>query len=292
MPRTFLAFLLFIAVSSALSQTIPNGSFENWSFQNGYSEPSAWVTNNDLALIYGANYTATQELPGTDGDYYLKLSVQFAESISEVLPAKAFVGEYTFPSADTTNGFAVNQLSTVLEGDYRSFIHPNDAATITCLFSKWNESANTTDTIAYGMRTITESISDWVPFAIDLTIVSSELPDTCRIMLFAGGANSTIGTTLEIDNLHFTGNVGVTDQRPSSPFSAYPNPVIDCLHLDLRNMTGACDVFIYDSTGREIHHDRKNNRLQSLNLTHLAKGTYTLHVDDGKQRWAQSFVKE
>jgi hypothetical protein len=292
MPRPFLAFLLFIGVSRALSQSIPNGSFESWSFQNGYSEPSGWVTNNDLALIYGSDYTATQELPGTDGDYYLKLSVQFAESISEVLPAKAFVGEYTFPSADTTNGFAVNQLSTVLEGDYRSFINTNDAATITCLFSKWNESANTTDTIAYGMRTITESASDWVQFAINLTIVASELPDTCRIMLYAGGTNSTVGTTLEIDNLHFTGNVGVDGPRQSSPFSAYPNPLIDCLHLDLRNMSGACDVFIYDSTGREFLHDRKNNTLQSIDLSHLPAGIYTLHIDDGKQRWSKSIFKE
>lgn len=287
-----IAVIALLSFSCAgLTQTIPNGSFEDWVFENGYSDPDGWVTSNTLSFLYGADYTVTQELPGTNGDYYVKLSVQQVSTTGELLPARAFVGDYTFPSAIAVEGFAVDEISTTLTGNYRATPAPGDVTSIACLFTRWNAETDESETIASAELTITEPSGDWVDFQLPLTFLSSQLPDSCRILLIAGGENLTLGTTLEVDNLMFTGNVGIDEASESLPFTLYPNPFIDDFVLDLRKMSGACDAIIYDAQGRLAEQFRQNNVAQQISLSHLAQGLYTIQLHNGQKRWSQVICK-
>jgi hypothetical protein len=292
MNRIFVILSLMACNQKTWSQFIPNNSFENWTSPNGYSDPSEWVTSNNASFLFGADYTATQELPGTDGDYYLKLTVQLAESTGEILPARAFVGNYTFPSAIVFDGFAVNQISSNLSGEYRTFITPNDNASIACVFSKWNDVTNQRDTIGTGIFNITSNVSDWTQFDIPLDILSPEIPDSCRILLSAGGSNAALGTTLEIDNLQFAGEVSAGMQTTTKPIAMFPNPFQEAFTLDLRTMQQSSVVQIYDTQGRIIDQFRQNNTAQLIQLNHLASGLYTVHIYNGEKRWSQLITKQ
>ena len=71
--------------------------------------------------------------------------------------------------------------------------------------------------------------------------------------------------------------------------SVYPNPATDNLHLALRNAE-ITSVTVTDLRGARIGGSTFRNGM--LNISHLAKGMYTLTVSDGQQVYHQRFVKE
>ena len=60
------------------------------------------------------------------------------------------------------------------------------------------------------------------------------------------------------------------------PYSYYPNPAQDQLHLQYSPDVTAKQIELYDLQGRLVHTQR--NGLDSLNLQSLATGTYTIRV--------------
>jgi hypothetical protein len=61
--------------------------------------------------------------------------------------------------------------------------------------------------------------------------------------------------------------------------------------LDLRQLSDAADVVIYDTQGRIIEQFRQNNTAQLIPLNHLASGLYTVHIYNGEKRWSQLITK-
>jgi hypothetical protein len=139
--------------------------------------------------------------------------------------------------------------------------------------------------------TITTNASDWVQFEIPLNILSQELPDSCKILLSAGGTNAELGTTLEVDNLQFIGELSTRENAIQHPIAIYPNPFHDVFILDLSDMHNACEVVLYDAHGRTVEEFTLNNIRQQIDLSHHRSGLYTVQINNGEQLWSRIINK-
>ena len=291
MKKIYTLVILLACSFVGQAQTIPNGSFEEWTSINGYPEPVDWATFNVLSFLFQADYSVTQETPGVDGDYYLKLASQLNPLDGSMIPAVAYVGSFNFGSEIGTAGFAVNNVPSFLSGSYRSSLIANDLSGIACFFTRWNSEANMADTIAIGSLEILTDEPTWTTFDMPIVPVVNGTPDTCNIILITGGGEVGVGSVLEVDNLHFTGNVSQVERIATNPFRIYPNPFNDAIMLDLRQLSDASEVVIYDTQGRIIDQFRQNNTAQLIPLNHLASGLYTVHIYNGEKRWSQLITK-
>ncbi len=81
-----------------------------------------------------------------------------------------------------------------------------------------------------------------------------------------------------------------------SELSAYPNPAVDELRLDLSSgFTGQVVIYLTDGTGRslrELHFDKSTTRLQTeINVSTLAPSIYYIRVIEGDRQTVKSFIK-
>ena len=71
----------------------------------------------------------------------------------------------------------------------------------------------------------------------------------------------------------------------SSPIQIFPNPASDEVFIDLGQVYTDVQIEIFDLTGKKMiqMENRKTNRL-SININHLAAGTYFVKVNSGKKK--------
>ena len=292
MKKIYFALIFILTAGVAQAQTIPNGSFEDWTSVNGYPEPVDWATFNVLSFLFQADYTVIQETPGVDGDYYLKLASQTNPLDGTMLPAVAYVGSFNFGTETGFAGFPVSNVPSFLSGSYRSSLIDGDVSGIGCFFTRWNNASNTADTIAIGSLEINTNVSSWTPFDISIIPMMTGTPDTCNIIMVTGGGEVLAGSVLEVDDLHFSGNVNSVESQVSAPIRIYPNPFTESIMLDLRQMSNTSEVMIFDAQGRQIEQFRQNNTAQLIPLSHLAAGLYTVHIYNGQDRWSHVISKQ
>jgi hypothetical protein len=291
MKKIYTLVILLACSFAGQAQTIPNGSFEEWTSINGYPEPVDWATFNVLSFLFQADYSVTQETPGVDGDYYLKLAAQVNPLDTSLLPAVAYVGSFNFGSENGTAGFPVSNIPSFLSGSYRSSILDGDYAGIFCFFTRWNTGLNTSDTLALATLEITTDVADWTTFDIPIIPMMTGTPDTCNIFLLSGGGEVGVGSVFDIDDLHFSGNVQSVDEASAAPFHIYPNPFQHELMIDLRDAKNPCNIIVYDSQGRMVEQVQQSNTARLMDLSHLSSGLYTVHIFDGPQRWSHLIQK-
>jgi hypothetical protein len=91
-----------------------------------------------------------------------------------------------------------------------------------------------------------------------------------------------------------TTNVALRSETPG--FSLTPNPASDAFHITLALPENApVLVRIEDMLGRTVLRHEEQSALQgafatTLDVSHLAQGAYTLHVQSGRERWARRVV--
>ena len=101
------------------------------------------------------------------------------------------------------------------------------------------------------------------------------------------------GTPPEVFVLVFDNNGWVSAETNSfvRPYTYYPNPVQDQLHLLFSPDVKPTHIELYDLQGRLVKTQR--NGLESLNLQGLATGTYTVRVAlEGGKTFSDKVVKE
>jgi len=87
----------------------------------------------------------------------------------------------------------------------------------------------------------------------------------------------TNGTVYRFTPVGGTGT-SVAEQQLSSVLKAYPNPTTDLLQLQLQNNQTSALVQLYDLSGREVKRVTMSEMQQSVDLSDLAVGMYTLRM--------------
>jgi hypothetical protein len=94
-----------------------------------------------------------------------------------------------------------------------------------------------------------------------------------------------------IDQVYFNpGVASINESENTESLSAYPNPFGDLLTIEL-GKSGPSVISIHDISGKLVHTEFANSEKIALNLAHLAKGQYVLHVLNEKTNVTKLIVK-
>lgn len=74
----------------------------------------------------------------------------------------------------------------------------------------------------------------------------------------------------------------INEKMPELPFRVYPNPGNGIFHVDMQNM-GTATLEIFDLKGQRMQQTHlQKGTVQTIDLSHLAKGIYVVNVRDAK----------
>jgi glucose/arabinose dehydrogenase len=120
-----------------------------------------------------------------------------------------------------------------------------------------------------------------------LTNQFGRLRDICvgpekEIYLATNGASwsNTNPNTHSIIRLKVSGNAGITNQQAINRMHIYPNPVSECLHIQVDESLVGSIAHISDFSGRIITTFEISSTHASVDLVSLARGTYRLVLRD------------
>jgi hypothetical protein len=128
--------------------------------------------------------------------------------------------------------------------------------------------------------------SDYELFNLPINYLSLEDADLAQVLIRStrNTANATVGTTLWLDDLRFTGISGLSDQGGLPfGFNLYPNPASDWLHID--NSQGRLGrITLLNSAGALVLQNALHAGSNRLDVHDLPAGLYTLRMTDTGER--------
>ena len=248
-------------------------------------EPAGgWLTYNDIVTAAGPWITVERGAPGAVGNYYASIT-------SRVFPDTS-ISSSVLQGWLSLNGFSYTGRPAALTGQWQYGIQPSDTAEVLVLLARWNSSGDA-ELVAEGSLEVTGSLSGWHPLSVPLTYHSTEAPDSAYIQFSASkelGA-SVDGSFLKIDDLAFTGSVGVEEQQAQSQFKVFPSPASDLLNIvaDQR----ITELKVMDMTGRTVLEQKPGTERVNLDVSDLNSGSYIVRarMEDGVYQ-VRSFVKQ
>lgn len=286
---TFIAVLSLLVAKTALSQQMPNGSFETWSG----GEPTDWNTSNYDLLGVTWNVVTKETASPQQGTASAKLSV-----VTKTIP---FVGTITVQGALTlgvitmdpiaqtatvTGGYPFTAMPQKLTGYFKYQPVANDTCYLGWGLTKWNNGAR--DTIGYVAIDTMGTFNSWTYFEIPLEYLIWEEPDTMNILFLCSnpldGVNHT-NTKMWVDNLSFVyGTVGIEGLTFPNKINIYGQQGSQTLILEPKfDHPRKTHIEMFSLSGSKIQEwdailckDR-----QTLDLKSLRKGVYILRISEG-----------
>ena len=290
MEKIIVKFVIFIFISfNCIAQ--PNGGFENWSTEYTYLVPDNWQTLNFLSITTPPNPISAYKATGIDkhsGNFALKLKTIFVSTnpvpdIIDDTVGLVFKGKVIFFPPTINFGFPFTERPEKLEFWSKYSPVGNDTGGAIVVLRKWNGLGQ--DTIASG-RIFLSATGLFTKFQVNLNYFSTELPDSADIIFGSSLKNgrSRVGSTLYIDDVAFTGWVGIQEKDVySDKVKIVPNPATDAINI-LAQIDEANNVNITDAGGKEIGLYLIRNYCVNINTELFAKGIYFYEIRDKKNK--------
>jgi hypothetical protein len=286
MNYRILSFLLCWAAAAG-AQTLPNPGFENWvSIGVACEDPEFWNTPNGGVALFGVCSATRETTDAYSGSASVKLTTILLPVVGIRAPAALSNGILVVNASDPFNstvqgGSPIWGRPDALIGYYRYEPQGGDSLTIRVrLFDLVGS-----DTLLIAEDEFFSSAatgSAYELFNLPINYLSSEDADLAQVLIRStrNTANATVGTTLWLDELRFTG-ISSAPQQEALPFGfdLYPNPASDWLHLDNSHARlGRAAVF--NSAGSLVLEYPLASGANRLDVRELAPGLYTLRLYD------------
>lgn len=296
MKKQLLSVIAVVALAGGVSAQwfIPNPGFESWGSSFGEpQQPQGWISPNILAspLISAQNPTVVSAAGAPDnyqGTYSCKITT--ASLVSNPDPANipntsgyCLTGGVQLINPYFRPGYAFTMRPQSLSY-YAKYTPVNgDTAFCAVVLTKWNTTNLNRDTIAVGYDIYTNASTTYSQHTVTLmynTNNNNLQPDTCLIW-FSASSNwaPQVGSTLFVDDVSFSGYVGMDDNTAASKVSVYPNPSGDFTYIDVTD-NNAQEVLIYDMSGREVRREKFELKKAEIPSWMLATGVYNYTVVD------------
>lgn len=287
-----IALITFTILLSAIliTKAQPNGGFEDWSTEFSHENPDHWQTLNFLSLLVPANPLSAFKATSIDkhsGNYALKIKTVFLNNKPSSIKTgdsagTVFTGKINYSPPSATYGFPYSGRPENLDFWFKYAPVGTDSAGAIVALLKWNGAGH--DTIATG-TVVLLTTSDFTLSQVPLEYNSTELPDTA-IILFTASIDSVlarVGSTLFIDDVLFTGWVGINEPELLSNVKIFPNPAKDNVTI-LAEIKDADNVRIFDASGKSAGIFNIRNYTTNVNTSFFATGNYCFEIRDKKNK--------
>ena len=287
--RFFLLAMLFCFTALIKLAAQPNGGFENWSTEFSYEEPDEWQTLNPMSLTTPPNPLCAFKAIGSDkhsGNYALKIkSVYMNHNLAPgIIPDTfgcAFKGIITVSPISFKPGYPYTGRPEKLEFWSKYFPVGNDSGRADVILKKWN--GTHVDTVASGEIVIAGS-PVYSKYEVNLVYRTSELPDSAVIAFFSSDIlNARVGSTLFVDDVLFTGWVGISDISKPDKLKIYPNPAKEEITIET-GTDGADNVRVISSIGSEIGVYGVDNQSAIIDVREFPGANYFFEIRNDKNK--------
>lgn len=244
-PITTFSLVLF-ACFSAMGTTsyaqVPNGGFEDWTDHGNYTEPTGWLTYNEVPTPGGP--TVEAGTPGHPGSFHAVITTR--QSTGGIMAIQGWISAGT---SSAHAGFPFGQRPGSLTGQWQYAIQPADTGQVLVAFTKWNGSA--ADVIGQGSLEVVGGNGGWQAFSVPITWNSGQSPDTAYIQVVSSihFGSPVIGSTVKVDDLAFSGTAGIAEPVGTAKPFVQIRPAGDQLHI-LASEPGTLQFF--DASGRTV----------------------------------------
>ena len=268
----------------------PNAGFENWNTALTLQEPDSWQTFNFLALTSPPNDLSAFKATGIDkhsGNYALMLKTIFVHNnpspqlIRDTMTG-VFTGKIRLSPVSVKYGSPYTGRPEKLEFWAKYAPVGDDIGANVVFLLKWNGTGH--DTIASGRIDI-PAINAYTLFQVTLTYLLPDLPDSASILFSSSKyvAGARVGSTLFVDDVLFTGWVGIDESgmSASDKVQLFPNPAKDNLNI-LAQIQEADNVQVIDVSGKQAGTYKIQNYRATINTALFADGIYFFEVRDKK----------
>ena len=290
MKKFIVKFVILILLQlNCIAQ--PNGGFENWTSEFSYDNPDGWETLNFLSLTSPPNPVSVFKASGIDrhsGIYAMKIkTVYFNNNPSPYYiddsTGVAFTGKITVSPFSYIRGFPYTNRPEKLEFWSKYIPVGNDSAGLVVILTKWN--GLNFDTIGGG-GIVLSSTPNYSLFQISLNYYSNELPDSAFIAFLSSRKPSIarVGSKLFIDDVQFTGWVGIAEQNIfSEKVKTFPNPVRDNITISAK-IEEAKNIRIFNISGELAGIYEIQDYKACINTSLFAEGLYLYEILDKKNK--------
>lgn len=273
--------LVAICVSGAIqSQTLPNPGFENWEDVGTACEnPQAWDSPNAGVALFGVCSVFKEESSVYAGSASAKLVTTLIPLVNLKAPSAISNGILIVNASDPFNS-TVQGGSTIwgrpdaLTGFYR--YQPVGGDSLTIRVRLFDINGSDTTLIAEDEFFDDTNTGDYVPFTLPINYLTLDDAELAQVLIRStrNTADATVGTTLWIDELRFTGITGInTLQDEMIGFTLYPNPTRDLLQVE--NLVEDRAYFqLMDRMGAVCHSSVLSTGQQWVDVSELNSGLY------------------
>ncbi len=282
-----LLILSTILATGAFAQQLPNTSFEDWTNQFFYEEPTGWATANPVILFDAeANISVTKSTDAHAGTYAARIESTAADfegtGNPEIIPGIIFNGFIDFASGALVAGTPFNFRPDSFKGWAKYSPVSGDIWGVQATLSKWDPVLGVRNPIAEGFYASDASTSSYTSFEFDFNYDSEDFPDTITVFVFSSNPEAAqLGSILFVDDfsLDYTSSAGL-NENSTDYFKAYPNPVTD--ELRLRSEIDET-VQIYSANGKLVKTISISKGVEKVvSCNDLESGIYMIHRENGK----------
>lgn len=286
MKKSILSIVALMVHSVLAFAQLPNNSFENWTSMGSYNNPDGWYNLNAMTSSMSV-YTVTKGTGGASGggSSYLKLTTKNVSGMG-IMPGVAVSGVIDMATFKAKSGFPFTQRPVKLTGNWQYMASGSDEGFVAVYLTKWNSGMMMRDTIAKATQTLSSMAMSWTAFNLNLTYMSTAMPDSAIIILSASGITPVANSYLYVDNLAFVGSVTGINAigNLGSTISAYPNPVSDNIFVELNvQKTSILKLQLVDLRGQLIKEVDGGQILGKyttvINTSDVTKGVYFLRIN-------------
>jgi len=280
--------VLALATVGIVNAQILNPSFEQWTTQGAFENPTSWETSNvtvNTGLFPITIETVTKNSDAQQGSYAAKLTSVSPMGFSAVAPGLLTLGTFNLDimaqTGTVSGGVPCTDRPTHFNGFFKYEPQGSDSCFIACVLFKWNATTQSPDTVGAALFTSADNITSWTAFNIPFTYNSSETPDTMNVIIMSSDGRYTpvVNSTLYIDNLSITSdNSSVSDIDNTAGSLPYPNPSAG--YVRLSNLKTGTEISIYNNIGQVVKSLQVESINQTVNMSSLPQGNYIISFVD------------
>jgi hypothetical protein len=267
-PLFYFILLGVFCTSFNVFGQIPNGGFENWTYDGADNNPDFWLTGNSDPYISAVPYT-----PAYAGSYSLK-----------VMPID--FGFVALPGT-VEQEFAYYNRPNYLKVCMKANVMPGDEVMILLSMNNGDSIVATTLNCTFIIDT---NITNFTCMYFNIAYVSALYPDLATIAIIAGAGTTQMGTYVIVDEMSFEDVMDVTTVDQAK-VEVYPNPFSSELRIDTKVKVDKLELWNINGQAQKIDYTIIGESIE-LSSNNLESGVYFLHIHSDNGLIVKKLIKE